>query len=73
MQTDTVFAYQVENNDYVLDSDGTLLGYVYLIDEEGDYIHLDIVDDDIEHTVYPFGPFDSVTIVTSFEDDEEED
>jgi hypothetical protein len=28
------------------------------------------VDDEGEHTEYPFGPFDEVTIVESFEEDE---
>lgn len=71
MQTDTVFAYQVENNDHVV-FDGEVMGYVYSINEDDDYIILDVVDDDAEHTEYPFGPFDSVTIVASFDDDDED-
>lgn len=67
MQTDTVDAYTVENNDHVV-IDGNVVGYVYMVEEGGDYILLDVVDDDGEHTQYPFPPFASVTIVTSFEE-----
>jgi len=69
MQTDTIWAYEVENNDFLV-IDGTVVGYVYSKDDEGDTILLDVVDDEAEHTQYPFGPFDSATIVTSFLDED---
>jgi hypothetical protein len=68
MQTDTYFAHEVENNDHIV-IDGEVVGYVYSKDDEGDYIHLDTVDDDGEHTTYPFAPFDPVEVVTSFDDE----
>lgn len=70
MQTDTIWAYEVENNDHLV-IDGEVVGYVYSKDDEDDTILLDVVDDEAEHTQYPFGPFDSVTIVSSFEEEDE--
>lgn len=70
MQTDSVYACNIENNDFIM-VEGEVAGYVYMVDEDGDLILLDVVDDDGEHTHYPFGPFDTVTIVTSFDDSEE--
>jgi hypothetical protein len=72
MQTDSVYACNIENNDHIV-IDGEVKGYVYMVDEDGDFILLDVVDDDGEHTQYPFGPFDTVTIVASFDDGEEVD
>ena len=72
MQTDNVYACNIENNDFIM-VEGEVKGYVYMVDEDGDFILLDVVDDDGEHTQYPFGPFDTVTIVTSFDDGEEVD
>jgi hypothetical protein len=70
MQTRTEYAAYVDNNDFVV-IDGEVVGYVYSIDDhETDFIHFDVVDDEGEHTEYPFGPFDEVTIVESFEEDE---
>lgn len=70
MQTDTVCAYQLENNDWVAEDilRGYPQGYVYMADDEGDWLTIDIVDDDGEHNVVYFGPFDPVTIITSFEE-----
>lgn len=72
MQTDTIDAWSVDNNDYIV-IDGEVVGYVYMVDEYGDWLHFDVVDDEGEHTVYPFAPFDVVTIVTSFDDEEEDE
>lgn len=69
MQTRTEYAAYVENNDHVV-IDGEVVGYVYSIEDEGDYLHLDTVDDDGEHTILAFAPFDEVAIVESFEEDE---
>ncbi len=68
MQTDTVAACYIENNDHIV-IDGEVKGYVYMVDEEGDYVHLDVVDDEGEHTIYAFAPFDPVAYVTVFEDE----
>lgn len=76
MQTDTVFACNIENNDHIVIG-GDLKGYVYSIDGEGDgsdeYVILDVVDEDGEHTQYPFPPFAMVTVVTSFLDEDSTD
>lgn len=72
MQTDSVYACNIENNDNIV-IDGEHVGYVYSISEDGDFIILDVVDDEAEHTQYPFGPFDTVTIVTSFLDEDSTD
>jgi hypothetical protein len=69
MQTDTVCAFQVENNDHIV-MEGKPFGYVYSIGEDGDYILLDVVDDEAEHTEFAFGAFDTVEIITSFDDEE---
>lgn len=69
MQTDVIYACHVENNDFIV-IDGEVVGYVYSINEDIDYIVIDTVDDDGEHTEYPFGPFESVTIVTAFDANE---
>lgn len=68
MKTETVFAYQVENNDHIV-KDGEVMGYVYSKDDTEDAMVFDVVDDEGDHTLMPFGPFESVTIVTSFYDD----
>ena len=72
MQTDTVYALAIENNDHIV-IDGEVAGYVYMVDEDGDYILFSVVDDEGEHTQYPFAPFDTVTIVTSFLDEGDAD
>ena len=68
MQTDTVAACNIENNDFIV-LDGEVTGYVYSVSDEGDgdkdWIILDVVDEDAEHSEYPFAPFDFVTIVSS--------
>jgi hypothetical protein len=69
MQTDILCAFQVENNDHIV-MDGEVMGYVYSIDEEGDFLYLDVVDDEAEHTVLKYGPFETVRIVTSFSEED---
>lgn len=70
MQTDTVAACYIENNDHIV-IDGKVVGYVYMVNEEVDYLLLDVVDDEGEHTEYSFAPFDPVTFVTVFDEAEE--
>lgn len=72
MQTDTIWAHEVENNDHIV-IDGEVVGYVYMKEDEGDGILFDVVDDDGDHTQYPFGPFEPVTIVASWEDPDEDE
>lgn len=69
MQTDIVCAFQVENNDFIV-VNGEVVGYVYSINEDEDYIAFDVVDDEGEHDNVMFGPFEAVTIVASFDVDE---
>lgn len=73
MQTNTLWAYEVENNDHVV-IDGEVIGYVYMVndDPDSDGYLFDVVDDDGDHTELPFGPFEAVTVVSSFEDETEE-
>lgn len=68
MQTDSAYACNIENNDFIV-IDGEVVGYVYMVNEEGDYLLLDVVDDEGEHTEYPFAPFDTVTFVNAFDED----
>lgn len=68
MQTDTVFAYQVEPGDFLLVVDPEP---VVAVDEDGDVILISAKDDDGDVTQYPYGPFDSVTIVTVLDEDVE--
>lgn len=65
MQTDVIFAHQLENNDFI--DYGV---YVYSKDDAGDNIVVDFCDEDGEHTVKTYAPFDMVCIVTSFDDEE---
>lgn len=69
MQTDVMCAFQVENNDFIV-IDGEVMGYVYMVTENDDVLVFDVVDDDGEHTQIPFAPFDTVSIVTAFDDEE---
>lgn len=69
MQTDVMCAFQVENNDFIV-IDGEVMGYVYMVTENDDVLVFDVVDDDGEHTPIPFAPFDTVSIVTAFDDEE---
>lgn len=70
MITDSLWAYQVENNDFIV-IDGEVIGYVYMVTEEEEFLHFDTVDEDGEHTIVPFGPFESVTIVTRWDDEDD--
>lgn len=72
MQTDLVFGYAVENNDWLPANDERPDAYVYMREDEGDFISLDLVDNDGEHYTEKVAAFDTVTIITSFEDEEEE-
>lgn len=69
MQTDVVMAFQIEDGD-VISSDE----FTYRVKgepaDDGDGLMFDTVDDDGEVTQLWFAPFDAVTIVTSFEDEE---
>lgn len=72
MQTRTEYAAYVENNDSIV-IDGVVVGYVYMVnDHQTDFIHFDVVDDEGEHTEYPFAPFDEVTIVEVWDDEKVE-
>lgn len=73
MQTRTEYAAYVENNDFIVE-DGEVMGYVYMVDEDTpDYITFDVVDDEGEHFKYRRAPFDEVTIVESFVDEDSTD
>lgn len=69
MQTDEVCAFQLEDNDHLV-IDGKAVGYVYKVTEEEDFLLVTTKDDDGDETMWPFGPFDVVSIVTSFEDED---
>jgi hypothetical protein len=71
MQTDTVAACYIENNDHIV-IDGKVVGYVYIINEDAedpDRLLIDVVDEEGDHTEYPFAPFDPVSFVTAFDDE----
>lgn len=63
MQTMTIFAHELENNDFLEDG-----RYVYSKSDEGDFIVVELCDDDGETESKPFGPFDPVSVVITFED-----
>jgi hypothetical protein len=67
METDVIFAYALENNDLVQENTerGYPQGYVYMTTDEGDWIAVDICDDEGDHNIVRFAPFDSVRIITS--------
>lgn len=68
MQTMSVWAYEVENNDWVNTPDGSK--YVYSIDDTGDLLAFDLVDEEGDHELREYGAFEPVTIVTSFSDED---
>ena len=68
METMPIFAHEVENNDFIRDDAGNVLGYVYSISDDVDNIVMDVVDDDGDHTSYTYGPFDVISVVTSFDE-----
>ena len=70
MLTDSVWAYQVENNDFLV-IDGEVIGYVYMVEDKGDGFVFDVVDEDGDHTPVPAGPFESVTIVAAWQDEDD--
>lgn len=72
MQTDLVHGFAVENNDWLPANDERPDAYVYSREDEGDFIVLDLVDNDGEHYEEKVAAFDSVTIITSFEDESPE-
>lgn len=70
MQTDSIAACLVENNDHIAIA-GTHVGYVYSIeDADDDQITLNVCDEEGEFSHYTFAPFDAVNVIVSFEDDE---
>ncbi len=70
MKTDTVYAFQVENNDFIVE-DGEVLGYVYSVDDTGDELLFDVFDDDGERYERKYGPFQYVTVLVDIYDDVE--
>lgn len=73
MQTRTEYAAYVENNDFIV-LDGEVKGYVYMVDdhEDGSSLVFDVVNDEGDRTSLTFAPFDYVTIVESFLDEDDE-
>jgi hypothetical protein len=67
METELIYAAYVDNNDYVV-VNGEVLGYVYSVNDQGDTLVFDIVDEDNEHTPLERTPFAAVEIVLTFEE-----
>ena len=74
MQTRTEYAAYVENNDFIV-VNGEVIGYVYMVDDTGDTLAFDVVNEEGEHVKPPlrYGPFEEVTIVESFLDEDSTD
>lgn len=72
MQTDTLKAHEIENNDWLV-QDGEPVGYVYSMDDHGDWLVFDVVDEDGNHDLWHRQPFEDVEIVVSFDDEGEDD
>lgn len=68
MQTEPIAAFQIEAQDTILVGDQQ-----YVIkgepQDDGDYLLFDTVDEDGETTQLPFGAFDTVHLITVFDDD----
>lgn len=71
MQTDTILAYQLEPGDFFSESGEHF--QVKSLESDNDMLNFIVTevatDDDYPMT---FAPFDTVTLITSFEDEEEE-
>lgn len=72
MQTDTLKAHEIENNDFLV-RDGEPVGYVYMVNDEGEWIILDVVDEDGNHDLWHRQPFDDVEIVVSWDDESDDE
>lgn len=70
MQTDTVHGYALEVGDFVVMDEDTTMEVTFK-DDDGDFILANLKDEDGEVTQIPFGPFDTVTIVSRFDEDVE--
>ena len=70
MQTDTVFAYQVEEGDFIVD-DGEVVGEVIAFTDDHLFLYFTLKDEDGDVTMWPVGPFETVFIVTRFYEDVE--
>jgi len=70
MQTDIVCAYQLAGGDIVLGDDGSKSEVLDLVDDR-DLMEFRVLDLDTEvsEPMY-FAPFDVVTIITNFEDED---
>lgn len=68
MQTDTICAFQLENNDYFSMKEEQF--QVIELTDDSDYMEFRVrevaTDDECEMI---FAPFDVITLITSFEDD----
>lgn len=71
MKTDLVYGYAVENNDVLPATEDRPQTYVYSREDEGDFIVLDLVDEDAEHYEHRVAAFDTVPVIVSFEDEDE--
>lgn len=68
MQTDTICAFQLEENDYFVEKGEHF--QVKSLDRDDDYMDFTVIETATGDT-YPmaFAPFDTITLVTSFEDE----
>jgi hypothetical protein len=71
MITHTEVVAYVENNDWLKGNDDRPDCYVYSMADQGDLIVLDLVDEEGEHYPTPMAPFDTVTVIDRWEDNEE--
>lgn len=68
MQTEPIAAFQIEDQDTILVGE-----VMYVVkgepQDDGDFILFDTIDEDGETTQLPFGAFDTVLLVTVFDDE----
>lgn len=64
METDTIFAAFVEQDDFIMVNDEPMR--VVLITDFDDALRFDVVDDEGEKEYIVSPPFDHLTVVTSF-------
>ena len=69
MKTDTIFAYQLEENDFFSEVGENF--QVKSLDRDDDMLDFTVIELSTGDS-YPmtFAPFDTITLITSFEEDE---
>lgn len=68
MQTDTIDAWQVADADLIVNGKEEVYLVIGDAEEDGDYLRFNTTDEDGDTTQFVFAPFDSVTVLVSWDD-----